>query len=192
MCNKNNWETAGEVAQIFPEGFHANLQKLLCNIISNLPSAANHDDDGDQHHLLASDTSSRGPPPPAAVTATPTTRQQPPPPSKQSQQANPKPAASKPQQQRSVSNANRPQVSLPRLEDVDWRIDIKSASEKGRMSVPTVLVQMNIQKNKTKVDAPDETEKVIFEVGRAELETMLEGLGRIRDQLNTVAGTQNK
>lgn len=27
---------------------------------------------------------------------------------------------------------------------VDWRIDVKNASERGRMNVPTVLVQLQV------------------------------------------------
>ena len=38
------------------------------------------------------------------------------------------------------------QVSLPRLQNIDWRIDIKSASnEMSRMSVPTVIVQLGVR-----------------------------------------------
>ena len=35
------------------------------------------------------------------------------------------------------------QISLPKLEEFDWRVDIKSASDLiGQISVPTVLVAM--------------------------------------------------
>jgi COMM domain containing 9 len=37
------------------------------------------------------------------------------------------------------------QISLPRLESFDWRVDIKSASDLiGNISVPTVLVEMKV------------------------------------------------
>lgn len=39
------------------------------------------------------------------------------------------------------------QISLPKLEEFDWRVDIKSASDLvGQISVPTVLVSMKVQK----------------------------------------------
>ena len=38
------------------------------------------------------------------------------------------------------------QVSLPRLQEFDWRLDLKSASDTmHRMSVPTVLVQLKVR-----------------------------------------------
>lgn len=38
------------------------------------------------------------------------------------------------------------QVSLPRLQELDWRLDLKSASDSAhRMSVPTVLVQLKVR-----------------------------------------------
>eukprot|EP01089_Gocevia_fonbrunei_P000362 TRINITY_DN10378_c0_g1_i1.p1 TRINITY_DN10378_c0_g1~~TRINITY_DN10378_c0_g1_i1.p1 ORF type:complete len:200 (+),score=40.41 TRINITY_DN10378_c0_g1_i1:87-686(+) len=82
------------------------------------------------------------------------------------------------------------QVALPRLQHIDWRMDIKSASERGRMSVPTVLVQLEVTETRKRVDQDPQLEKVTFEVGKSELDTMLEGLGRIRDQLNAVASSK--
>jgi hypothetical protein len=38
------------------------------------------------------------------------------------------------------------QVSLPRLQEIDWRLDLKSASDSmHRMNVPTVLVQLKVR-----------------------------------------------
>lgn len=38
------------------------------------------------------------------------------------------------------------QVSLPRLQEFDWRLDLKSASDSmHRMNVPTVLVQLKVR-----------------------------------------------
>ena len=38
------------------------------------------------------------------------------------------------------------QVSLPRLQELDWRLDLKSASDSmHRMNVPTVLVQLKVR-----------------------------------------------
>ncbi|KAM6158846.1 COMM domain-containing protein 9 isoform 2-T2 [Rhynchocyon petersi] len=87
---------------------------------------------------------------------------------------------------RAEAQAN--QISLPRLVDLDWRVDIKTSSDSfSRMAVPTCLLQMKIQGepslcgNKTSVSA------VTMELSKEMLDTMLDGLGRIRDQLSAVA-----
>lgn len=37
-------------------------------------------------------------------------------------------------------------VSLPRLVDLDWRVDIKTSSDSiSRMAVPTCLLQMKVR-----------------------------------------------
>lgn len=73
------------------------------------------------------------------------------------------------------------QVSLPRLKELDWRVDMIAGSDSvSRMSVPTCLVQF-------KTDDPSDS-AVTVELSRESLDTMLDGLGRIRDQLSVVAG----
>ena len=43
------------------------------------------------------------------------------------------------------------QVSIPRLVEFDWRIDVKRASENvAAMSVPTVLVQLQVNKQQNR------------------------------------------
>lgn len=116
------------VAELFPAGFHANLGKLLCQVVAQNAPAWRRE---------------------------------------------------------AASGANT--ISLPKLAEIDWRIDVKSASERGRMSVPTVLVQLQVEKSPSRVDEETQHENVTFELDRATLETMLEGLGRIRDQLNTIS-----
>ena len=38
-----------------------------------------------------------------------------------------------------------PSVSLPRLVDMDWRVDIKTSSDSiSRMAVPTCLLQLKV------------------------------------------------
>jgi hypothetical protein len=77
------------------------------------------------------------------------------------------------------------QVSLPRLQEFDWRLDLKSASDSmHRMNVPTVLVQLKIKDTPTKLTEEPSTSNVVFEMSKEALETMLEGLGQIRDQLS--------
>jgi hypothetical protein len=51
--------------------------------------------------------------------------------------------------------------------EIDWRIDVKSASERGRMSVPTVLVQLQVEKSPSRVDEEAQHENVTFELDRA-------------------------
>ncbi|XP_069132244.1 COMM domain-containing protein 9-like [Argopecten irradians] len=80
------------------------------------------------------------------------------------------------------------QVSLPRLVDFDWRVDIKTSSDTiTRMSVPTCVLQMKVQENATEVDQIAEVEHVNVELSKETLDTMLDGLSKIRDQLSSVA-----
>ncbi|KAL6063451.1 sodium ion transport [Balamuthia mandrillaris] len=79
------------------------------------------------------------------------------------------------------------QISLPKYRDVDWRIDLKSASERARMNAPTVLVQLKVEATPTVVGETPSLQNVTFELDSATLETMLEGLGKIRDQLETIS-----
>ena len=41
-------------------------------------------------------------------------------------------------------------VSLPRLQEFDWRVDVKSSSDAvSRMAVPTCLLQMKVRATQT-------------------------------------------
>ncbi|KAL2093983.1 hypothetical protein ACEWY4_011295 [Coilia grayii] len=80
------------------------------------------------------------------------------------------------------------QISLPRLAEMDWRVDLKTASDSvSRMAVPTCLVHMKIQDNSC-AGGDDSLSSVTMELSKETLDTMLDGLGRIRDQLAAVAG----
>eukprot|EP00164_Ancoracysta_twista_P010291 GFYU01015471.1.p1 GENE.GFYU01015471.1~~GFYU01015471.1.p1 ORF type:complete len:203 (+),score=55.02 GFYU01015471.1:28-609(+) len=82
----------------------------------------------------------------------------------------------------------RSQVSLPKLVDSDYRIDIKSSSNHiARMAVPTVLVDLKVQETPTSSNQVPGESNVVFELNKETLDTMLSGLGRIRDQLNSIA-----
>jgi hypothetical protein len=77
------------------------------------------------------------------------------------------------------------QVSLPRLQELDWRLDLKSASDSmHRMNVPTVLVQLKVKDTPNRLGEEPTTSNIVFEMSKEALETMLEGLGQIRDQLS--------
>jgi COMM domain containing 9 len=107
------------------------------------------------------------------------------------------------------------QISLPRLESINWRVDVKSASDlMNQMSVPTVLVQMQVcllpptmlancpathqQQHRTDrwqirdedLEEDKQVSRVQFELSKEGLQTVLEGLGKIRDQLSSTAAAQ--
>ena len=83
--------------------------------------------------------------------------------------------------------------SLPRFEGIDWRVDVRSASDTvSRMSVPTVLVQMRVQNSYNGAVPPAEGQAVAqrlvtFELNKETLATMLDGLVFVRDQLASIA-----
>ncbi|XP_076862999.1 COMM domain-containing protein 9 [Brachyhypopomus gauderio] len=80
------------------------------------------------------------------------------------------------------------QISLPQLVDMEWRVDIKTASDSvSRMAVPTCILNMKIHDSPRVNGSPCES-SVTVELSRETLDTMLDGLGRIRDQLSAVAG----
>lgn len=87
---------------------------------------------------------------------------------------------------RTEAQAN--QISLPRLVDLDWRVDIKTSSDSiSRMAVPTCLLQMKIQEDPSLCGDKPCISAVTMELSKETLDTMLDGLGRIRDQLSAVA-----
>lgn len=87
---------------------------------------------------------------------------------------------------RAEAQAN--QISLPRLVDLDWRVDIKTSSDNiSRMAVPTCLLQMKIQEDPSLCGEKPSISAVTMELSKETLDTMLDGLGRIRDQLSAVA-----
>ncbi|XP_057289782.1 COMM domain-containing protein 9-like [Hydractinia symbiolongicarpus] len=80
-------------------------------------------------------------------------------------------------------------VSLPSLLDFDWRIDVVSASDQvNRMSLPTCLLQFKVADygNCKKSTEEVKPRNVTVELSKETLDTMLDGLGKIRDQLNSV------
>jgi COMM domain containing 9 len=78
-------------------------------------------------------------------------------------------------------------VSLPRYLDVDWTLNIqKSSSEVTNLNIPSLLVELSIEPTPHSTEAPPSVEKVSFELSREALETVLDGLGRIRDQLGAM------
>nr|XP_010296129.1 PREDICTED: COMM domain-containing protein 9 [Balearica regulorum gibbericeps] len=86
------------------------------------------------------------------------------------------------------NEAQASQISLPRLLDMDWRVDIKTSSDSiSRMAVPTCLLQLKIQEDVALCGNSPVVSALTVELSKETLDTMLEGLGRIRDQLSAVA-----
>jgi len=78
-------------------------------------------------------------------------------------------------------------ISPAKLIDFDWRVDTKTSSNHlSRMAVPTVLVEMKLQENPTKVGIMPGVKNVQFELSKEALATMLDGLTKIRDQLGSI------
>eukprot|EP01119_Soliformovum_irregulare_P003221 TRINITY_DN13570_c0_g1_i1.p1 TRINITY_DN13570_c0_g1~~TRINITY_DN13570_c0_g1_i1.p1 ORF type:complete len:187 (+),score=52.61 TRINITY_DN13570_c0_g1_i1:481-1041(+) len=77
----------------------------------------------------------------------------------------------------------RSQPSLPHLNGFDWRIDVKRASEASvSMAVPTVLLELKVDDQEKK----GEENTIHIELSRSTLETMLDGLTKIKSQLNSL------
>jgi len=83
--------------------------------------------------------------------------------------------------------ASMSMVSLPNLVETNWRVDMKTATEHvGRMAVPAVLVDLKVRAQPTTRGVVPPVENVSFELSKEALDTMVEGLGRIRDQLSSI------
>lgn len=84
----------------------------------------------------------------------------------------------------SAGNATR--VSLPKLVGHSWAVHQQSASSAvSSMQVPAVLVRIKVQDQPSEVGKMPEVRNEDLELSREALETMLEGFGRIRDQLSS-------
>mmetsp|Transcript_45643 Transcript_45643/g.143308 ORF Transcript_45643/g.143308 Transcript_45643/m.143308 type:complete len:151 (-) Transcript_45643:22-474(-) len=80
------------------------------------------------------------------------------------------------------------QISGPKLLDVDWRVDIKSASDLlPRMAAPTCVVELQVQEGQRRKDELPGVKNVAFEMSKEEITTMIQGLEKIRNQLAGVA-----
>jgi hypothetical protein len=79
------------------------------------------------------------------------------------------------------------QVSAPKLIDFDWRVDVKTSSNiMSRMAVPTVIVDMALQRAPERQGVLAGVQHVQFELSKQSLATMLDGLTKIRDQLGNL------
>ena len=81
--------------------------------------------------------------------------------------------------------ASHHQVSLPRLKEFDWRIDIKSGSDAvTRLQVPTCLLELKVSNSQISGGSGRVHN---LEMTRENLDTMLLGLNKIREQLSSLA-----
>ena len=96
-------------------------------------------------------------------------------------------------------------VSLPTLESFDWRVDLKTANDSiSQMSIPSLLLHLQVSTPpSSSIQSPSSSSSssssssnksssssssgVDMELSQEALEAMLEGLGRIKDQLTSVA-----
>ena len=79
------------------------------------------------------------------------------------------------------------QISLPKLVDMKWRVDLSTASNLiQKMSAPSVVIQLNVQNPSTMKGTMSKTEQINFEMDRETLSTMLKGLTKIKDQLSSI------
>eukprot|EP00708_Paratrimastix_pyriformis_P006382 GAFH01005662.1.p1 GENE.GAFH01005662.1~~GAFH01005662.1.p1 ORF type:complete len:156 (-),score=13.08 GAFH01005662.1:143-571(-) len=82
-------------------------------------------------------------------------------------------------------------VGLPKYRGVEWSINLKSASNAAPAqgsSVPSAVVRLQLEKPSGRVGSRAQQEEVVFELSPGPLQVMLEGLGKIKDQLQSIAG----
>ncbi len=82
--------------------------------------------------------------------------------------------------------ATSARVSLPKLIDHSWAVHQQSASSSvSQMQVPAVLVRLKVREQASTVGELPEVKNVDLELSKQALLTMLDGFGKIRDQLNS-------
>ena len=79
-------------------------------------------------------------------------------------------------------------VSLPKFVDSDWRVEMQSSSSAVlQMATPSVLLNLRVQDQPSCVGELPAERNLTFEMSRETLQTLLDGFGKIRDQLSAVA-----
>lgn len=76
-------------------------------------------------------------------------------------------------------------VSLPRLIDFDWTLHLTKASNEASTinAQPSMVMSLLVEEQQTSAWQLPECQTVDFELSREALETVVDGLGKIRDQL---------
>lgn len=90
---------------------------------------------------------------------------------------------------RFVSLQQRSNLQGSRLVSVDWRVDLKTCSEEvSSMSVPSAIVKLMVQPEASRQGELARLRTVQFELSKEALQTMLEGLRKIKAQLDKISG----
>ncbi|KDR20548.1 COMM domain-containing protein 9 [Zootermopsis nevadensis] len=79
-------------------------------------------------------------------------------------------------------------VGPPRLLDFSCHVLSKAPATDPGNTTTSCLLQLKVQENETKVSEQPSVSTVTVELTRPTLDTLLDGMGRIRDQLSSVAG----
>ena len=84
-------------------------------------------------------------------------------------------------------SATLSQPSIPKLVDMDWRIDvITGTGDVSRMALPSVMLQLELQNAQTRVGVMPDVESHVLELNKGELQTILDGLDKIQETLSKV------
>ena len=84
-------------------------------------------------------------------------------------------------------------IAWPRLLDMEWRVDMKTASQAvTRMSVPTVVLGLTVEEQPEDMNKMPKAQTVNFELSREALQTMLTGMKQIATQLDQLSGGEKK
>ncbi|PNF41281.1 hypothetical protein B7P43_G01461 [Cryptotermes secundus] len=79
-------------------------------------------------------------------------------------------------------------VGPPRLLDFSCQVCSKAPATDPGNSTTSCLLQLKIQENETTVNEQPSVSTITAELSRPTLDTLLDGMRRIRDQLSSVAG----
>ncbi|XP_069686265.1 COMM domain-containing protein 9-like [Periplaneta americana] len=79
-------------------------------------------------------------------------------------------------------------VGPPRLLDFSCQVCSKAPATDPGNTTSSCLLQLKIQENEGLANEQPAVSTVTVELSRPTLDTLLDGMGRIRDQLSSVAG----
>ncbi|PSN33493.1 COMM domain-containing protein 9 [Blattella germanica] len=79
-------------------------------------------------------------------------------------------------------------VGPPRLLDFSCQVSSRAPAADPGSTTSSCLLHLKIQENESNVNEEPPVSNITVEFSRPTLDTLLEGMGRIRDQLSSVAG----
>ena len=78
-------------------------------------------------------------------------------------------------------------IALPKLVDFDWRLDFKSSADGlSVMAKPSAMLNLTIRQQPEREHEMPNIKNVDFEMDRETLDVVVDGLGKIRDQLSRI------